>query len=890
MLVAASLTNDEWRDILASTGNKLDYPAIAEALQTLWDEQLNQHHGHAKGSVMQQHWVETVDPWYNAAWHEAQWEPDDWHESDWQSMDQFGAWLSSSVEPVENTATTAEEDPDLQEAMEAEKAAEALALDARRTWTQAQQAIAALRRDRGFGQHAGSSKGGKGSGGCFICSGPHLARDCPDRQHPQYRKGGGKQLTPAELDAYLFKGKGRGVRKGKDNMMSSWDDPYMAWEAMYNQKGKPKGLGKGGKLRSTVNVYGMDFGMDFGMLELQPLELVEPDDLFPLELFANEAIVSRTIPDGFGMLDCGATASAGPEASVKKLIARLRELDEQLMVTIDLERRPFFRYGSGRWGQAMYLTTIQTSKDPSKFFEVFALPNPTEYYQKSFKEHMLAPILVGMDFLSKVVLILDFKDGCAVFGAHNQSEPFTMPKNSKGHFMVDIGQYLIGSSSSNAQAHAAYSATMQLEVGGPSDEWLELAVHEDLVASTLDEHHAALHVSASQDVVCTMPSMSVGFEMLFNRRKQLSSPTAASGLSSRPPGFSTSVTSDGQVLQGVQDVHTSGPRAPSGSRPQGSSSSAIMLAVSRQARALSDWKQRSWLMGKVRSVCSQDRVHSPPGITSELGRAQGSHLCAEGSGDDSGRDPQGHQAHLRDGGEDLRVHGGIGQGPCHEGKGVRPGDRDSGHVEQPPIALHRIKEDSQGLRGGEPPGPPHSGGDSACQELGIAEAARPELGRDDSLQPDLANGRRCGGCRHSEGDKPGDPPELDESLGTSVPELQIELDTKKVQFSATSAEVHEFDATALTSQETSDPEHILVRLWTLSSSRLPTASFASPSRRAAHVEPLARTRIHHPFLQRPHHSMVNSMFLQRRRWKKSFLQHRPVPLDSLCFLGGSAKP
>ena len=53
-------------------------------------------------------------------------------------MDQFGAWPHPSVEPVENTATTAEEDPDLQEATEAEKAAEALALDARRTWTQAQ--------------------------------------------------------------------------------------------------------------------------------------------------------------------------------------------------------------------------------------------------------------------------------------------------------------------------------------------------------------------------------------------------------------------------------------------------------------------------------------------------------------------------------------------------------------------------------------------------------------------------------------------------------------------------------------------------------------------------------------------------------------------------------
>ncbi|CAK9007573.1 unnamed protein product [Durusdinium trenchii] len=302
LLVAASLTNDEWRDILASTGNKLDYPAIAEALQTLWDEQLNHHHGASKGTVLQQHWVETADPWYNAAWHESSWDTEDWHESDWHSMDQFGAWPQAANDPVDNTATT-DDDPELQEALEAEKAAEALAVEARRTWSQAQQATTALRRDRGFGQFAGtsSSKGGKGNIRCHICSGPHFARDCPDRQHPQYRKGGGKQLSPAELDAYFFKGKGKGMRKGKDQMMSSWDDSYMApWDVMYTQKGKNKNAGKGGKLRSTVNVYGMDYGgMDFSMMELHTLEFHETMEAVPLELYtSNETPAPETFTAG----------------------------------------------------------------------------------------------------------------------------------------------------------------------------------------------------------------------------------------------------------------------------------------------------------------------------------------------------------------------------------------------------------------------------------------------------------------------------------------------------------------------------------------------------------------------------------------------------------------
>ena len=36
LLVAACLSSDEWRDVLASTGNKLDYQSIADALQVLW--------------------------------------------------------------------------------------------------------------------------------------------------------------------------------------------------------------------------------------------------------------------------------------------------------------------------------------------------------------------------------------------------------------------------------------------------------------------------------------------------------------------------------------------------------------------------------------------------------------------------------------------------------------------------------------------------------------------------------------------------------------------------------------------------------------------------------------------------------------------------------------
>ena len=64
LLVAASLSADEWRDILASTGNKLDYHAIAEALQTLWDEQVGGSQMRMSNPHFSQHWTE-LDYWYD---------------------------------------------------------------------------------------------------------------------------------------------------------------------------------------------------------------------------------------------------------------------------------------------------------------------------------------------------------------------------------------------------------------------------------------------------------------------------------------------------------------------------------------------------------------------------------------------------------------------------------------------------------------------------------------------------------------------------------------------------------------------------------------------------------------------------------------------------------
>ena len=151
LLVAACLSSDEWRDVLASTGNKLDYQSIAAALQVLWDEQLGSGKSPAMSSPSSFHHTHWVESWPSdgVSYYQQQynWLDDGWNSSDWggsnhSTGDAFAAHWNGDVGETDQPDP---DDPALKEAMDAERSAEA----ARRTWSQAQQATASLRRDRG---------------------------------------------------------------------------------------------------------------------------------------------------------------------------------------------------------------------------------------------------------------------------------------------------------------------------------------------------------------------------------------------------------------------------------------------------------------------------------------------------------------------------------------------------------------------------------------------------------------------------------------------------------------------------------------------------------------------------------------------------------------------
>ncbi|CAE7692299.1 unnamed protein product [Symbiodinium sp. CCMP2592] len=194
LLQAAGLTAEEKRDILSTTRNSLDYEVIAQALQGLWDEQLLGHRysssPHSQAYYMGADEGEAFYHEYNDDWGT---EDDNWSEGyayyhDYEDNFDDPWWYGDTDYSYQATADDSEpiDDEKYKEAKQAEKVAESLALEAQRTWADAQKATQALRRDRGFG--ASGAKGHFSPGKCYACGGNHFIRDCPT-------KGKGKQRS-----------------------------------------------------------------------------------------------------------------------------------------------------------------------------------------------------------------------------------------------------------------------------------------------------------------------------------------------------------------------------------------------------------------------------------------------------------------------------------------------------------------------------------------------------------------------------------------------------------------------------------------------------------------------------------------------------------------------
>ena len=81
---------------------------------------------------------------------------------------------------------------------------------------------------------------------------------------------------------------------------------------------------------------------------------------------------------------------------MKGLISSILEQDKGARINIDQSARPYFRFGDGRWGRALYRVHLSSDVSGScRKFALYALPNPQEYCQANFDKNNLVPILIG---------------------------------------------------------------------------------------------------------------------------------------------------------------------------------------------------------------------------------------------------------------------------------------------------------------------------------------------------------------------------------------------------------------------------------------------------------------------------------------------------------------
>ena len=494
LLQAAGLTAEEKRDILSTTKNSLEYETVASALQSLWDEQLLGHRGHSSTTGFHlNHMDQSVDEEAYGNYDDSDWSwgsMDDggWYDSYYAYEDpQWWSWDDESGgEPPHTIAEAELEDPALKEAQQAEQVAEALALEAQRTWSQAQKATQALRKDRGFGAISGRPQ--PNDGRCFNCGGPHLQRDCPDLRHRHGAKGKGKMKGFwNETDDYYanFSSFGKSKAKGKSKK-GHWMDVQGLWKG----KGKgPKGKTKDGY--RTVNAYSSE--MFLGGLEV----------IHSLDLAASSTATTSSNAPHLGMLDCGATASAAPEAVVKGLISSVLSIDRGARIDIDQYSQPFFRFGNGKWGKALCRVLISSSSSGrERQFALYTLPNPAEYFQNKLDKASLVPVLIGMDFLGPQGqgMMIDFNAGLAMFTKTSETRPPVqqLQMTSKGHYVLNLATYLTGGRESPGHPQvvvhkqSAASATL-------SNQLLELGtVYFDMSAS---DHVMPTLTAVSSDVM-----------------------------------------------------------------------------------------------------------------------------------------------------------------------------------------------------------------------------------------------------------------------------------------------------------------------------------------------------------------------------------------------------
>ena len=364
--------------VKAATRNKLTYQEIRSALTNMYEDtpssQNLRHHQRGFNYMMDQEngmnaWREGTDMQQEDAdvfqweddegWHDGAWsmEPSDWGDAAWAQTDWAEPDWQEEYEQHGQEVSTEE----LKALIQAQEEAEAnnqnlqvMLAENDRNLAEARKAVAAAARDRGWGGGPQQGKGRPTS--TFRPHGKGFSNAYPkwkNKGHEAHWFGKGKN-SGKSFQQYSFKGSGR---KGFQNY--------------------PKGKHQEGGSSFALNV-------DYELLTVDETGIFTSESSDPKttkeSLFPQEAII-----------DTGATASAGGQAAVTQLCAAISKVRPDTQISVFQADRPWFCYGSGRWGQALFRVPIQV---PPREISIFALPSEG------------VPVLVGRRELAKLQVVL----------------------------------------------------------------------------------------------------------------------------------------------------------------------------------------------------------------------------------------------------------------------------------------------------------------------------------------------------------------------------------------------------------------------------------------------------------------------------------------------------
>ena len=125
-----------------------------------------------------------------------------------------------------------------------------------------------------------------------------------------------------------------------------------------------------------------------------------------------------------GLVDTGATATAGGQAAVERLCAAVVAARPDARIIVQEHERPYFRYGSGKWGRALYKVEVVCG---STFFGMFALPSEG------------VPVLTGVRELKAMDAFLGCSSGRCLIGRRMVQ----LRSTPKGHLVMDVVKHVL---------------------------------------------------------------------------------------------------------------------------------------------------------------------------------------------------------------------------------------------------------------------------------------------------------------------------------------------------------------------------------------------------------------------------------------------------------------